>query len=296
MITTFLNNKSLYYLYKSCKFDFFSDNYNYHWKQLYIKIFGNLKKNITPKYWSYFYILSSNNRCVDCHNITQCIEPFYNIILCNKCKKLHNCLQLITFTTAKNEFKLSSNDLNNIEYIEVDNPHYKCSPNMKLYLKSDVYNYSLNKYKNEEGLQKEKEKSSNRKLKIEENKNKKINQRENELANELSKLGLTIRPDSQLCHNYIHNKLDKCFSLEAVVNMTYETNWLYTKTNYKSELDKAIKEELENLCIWNGGKYYKGIHREAYENVKDDVIESVIEKYGDIPPMPSSFDNHLNDH
>lgn len=283
-ISTFLNEKSLYNLYKSAKFDIFSENYNYHWKQLYINTFGNLRRVITPKYWSYFYVLSANNRCVDCHNTTQCNEPFYNITLCNKCKKLHKCLQLITYTTAKNEFKLLPNDFIKMEYIEVDNPHYKCSPNMKLYLKSDIYNYSLNKYNNEEGLQKEKEKSSNRKLKIKENKTIKINQREYELKFELSKFGLTIRPDSNLCFNYIHNKLDKSYTLEKVVNMIYETNWLYTKTNYKSELDKAIKEELEYLCIYNGGKHYKGIHHEAYENVKDDVIESIIEKYGD-PPL-----------
>lgn len=198
LITTFVDVKSLYTLYESYRFYFFSENYNYYWKNLYIKTFGNLKREITPKYWSCFYILSLNKRCVDCNNITYNNEPFYNIKICNKCKKLHKCLQLITYTTAKNDFYLSSKDLINIEHIEVDNPHYKSGYNMKLYLKSDVYKYSLNKYIDEEGLQKRKEKSLDRKLKLRENKIIKTIQQKNILINKISMTNLTMFPGTTL--------------------------------------------------------------------------------------------------
>ncbi|CAG5081255.1 hypothetical protein [Parvicella tangerina] len=45
---------------------------------------------------------------------------------------------LVTRKTLKEEYQLSNEQIKKLQFIEVDNPHFKCAGNMKLYLKAQA--------------------------------------------------------------------------------------------------------------------------------------------------------------
>jgi len=71
--------------------------------------------------------------------------------------------------------------------------------------------------------------------------------RKKELEEELRKYKLEIRPDSRLCYCYIHEKLDKTWSLDKVVFEICVTNWLWNYTDYKDRCDYVLKHMMNNF-------------------------------------------------
>lgn len=64
-----------------------------------------------------------------------------------KAIELHQGRRLAGFTISKSKAKsmynLTDKDIKNIRFLEVDNPHYKCAPKMKLYLQKELeYKFS----------------------------------------------------------------------------------------------------------------------------------------------------------
>jgi hypothetical protein len=109
------------------------------WLQKYITNFGKIKRVIDMTLWKYYYYCRLNSICIKCSKKTVCIEPFYNISICIACRKLDERFTLVVLTTLKTVYKLKPSQIESLEYITVPNPHFKCAPKMKLYLKSDIY-------------------------------------------------------------------------------------------------------------------------------------------------------------
>lgn len=107
------------------------------WKSLVIKNYQTLcrccYKSLTFPY------------CISCKNILR----DYNI------SKLvfDDNEKCICKSTVIKDFHLSDKDLEDIDYTSVPNPHYKCSGEMKLYEKKDIYIAMYSKYGDEKGYE-----------------------------------------------------------------------------------------------------------------------------------------------
>jgi len=80
----------------------------------------------------------------------------------------------------------------------------------------------------------------------------KVKCRAKHLTDALNKIGLNIRHDSKLCHNWIDGTAEEWWTLDLVVNMCATMRWLYDYTPYRAELRKAIdaetREDAYKLC------------------------------------------------
>ena len=71
--------------------------------------------------------------CINCtSNDSVSLRKAFDLRLCKNCIELDE-FKLISKSRCKSEYKLSDNDLELFEVYEVDNPHFKCAPSMKLY-------------------------------------------------------------------------------------------------------------------------------------------------------------------
>lgn len=200
--------------------------------------------------------------------------------------------QYITKSKILTLYKLSSDDIADLECKFVKNPHYSCASEMCLYKLNDIielfkikYNVSsvdkiedkiaelnnLKKQKKEEKIQKQLEK---RKLQLSDpnmiqkikNKVKKTSQdREDILSNELNKYGLEMRADSDLCNSFINGCSD--LSLEETVNVMIEMDWFFRQTNYKKIFDKQMNKEWQ---IFNQEKKLYDYDYDQYNDMKPD--------------------------
>ena len=94
----------------------------------------------------------------------------------------------------------------------------------------------------EDELDKEIERRRKRKKELATKRLNKCSIRRNELQEALKKYGLQIRDDSKLCHGYIDGSL-KDWSLNDVVDMCRQMNWLFTHTNYEKRVHENIQAE-----------------------------------------------------
>jgi hypothetical protein len=88
-----------------------------------------------------------------------------------KCTMSHEKYKCITKTKAKTSFYLNDADLEELKYIERDNPNYKKAAPMRLYLYSDVIAIRDLKYSNFEHVKQYKEQLKKDKLQKKEKKN-----------------------------------------------------------------------------------------------------------------------------
>lgn len=51
--------------------------------------------------------------------------------------------------------------------------------------------------------------------------------------------GLSLRPDSRLCHSYIHGTLGDDWDIDKVVRECCMMHWLHTYTNYQHRIHQA---------------------------------------------------------
>jgi hypothetical protein len=51
----------------------------------------------------------------------------------------------VTKLTLKKKYGLNSKEIESLDFIEVDNPHFKSAGNMKLYLRGEAYRLQLKK-------------------------------------------------------------------------------------------------------------------------------------------------------
>jgi len=192
-------------------------------------------------------------------------NPFYHLPICSICQKIY--LPMITKTTAKNRYLLTNTQLAELPSICVDNPHYRKASNMTLFLEKDCQYVAADDL--EEKIQHKLDASNKRKENRQE--------REISLKNALTKVGLKIRPDSKLCQEFIDDRLDEdIWTLDKVVEMCQEMNWLHTKTNYRQLLKTAISDEIElyksySNC-YNFQDIYDDIEPQIRKKIKDEFL------------------------
>lgn len=108
------------------------------------------------------------NKCSFCDTPYIDTEMYttFNIKTCRDCKR---SIKLITKTTALKEYLLTNEDLNKLNFITRPNPHKGNWHDMCLYMEEEVKKVSMNKFENEETLEKVKEERKeiikNRKIK-----------------------------------------------------------------------------------------------------------------------------------
>ena len=223
----------------------------------------------------------SQIECEVCNRKTKCINYFYNNRICRSCEKDNDKYKTITKTTAKKEYFLNDDDLEKIDCLEVNNPHYSCASSMKLYCVNQVIKLADEKYKSSfdqvkrEKEEKRKIRQRNKKIKLKEKENNE-NKRRQELQQALFKYDLKIREDSRLCQGYIDGSIN--WELTNVVKMCCEMHWLYNYTDYRSQIDKEIKENKNIFEYFN------------FEEIESDVRSDVINKLGYPDTWPWMFD------
>lgn len=92
-----------------------------------------------------------NNRqktpCIHCARLTTRRHPILDLSLCQPCQAGRpDEYKYITKTRALDEYRLKPADLNRLRSHPVDNPHYKISYPMQLYLRSHIEGISQEKW------------------------------------------------------------------------------------------------------------------------------------------------------
>jgi len=170
--------------------------------------------------------------------------------LCDECNALPQHV-VICKSTAKSRYCLTDNELEEIDYTEVTNPHFKCASNMKLYLEYDVLEFCAVKYGSIDLMWKlfgEKDKKKEeRKAKREANaairrrrEEEAADERRRVLLSDLADLGLELRRDSRLCNSYIEG--DSNMDSAEIACIMYEMKFLFRETNYSDILDDRLAE------------------------------------------------------
>jgi hypothetical protein len=99
--------------------------------------------------------------------------------------------------------------------------------------------------------------------------------RKQELIQAMNKVGLKVRHDSRLCQKYINYKLDNTWTLDKVVNMCCEMEWLFNYTNYKQLLDEKLYDSKHQHQHQPKEEW-----RVYFENCDKEVRNEVFENYG----------------
>src|SRR6185503_14129605 len=82
--------------------------------------------------------------CEECNKDESTLKR-YNMNVCEKCSKMDKYTSICK-TTALKDYKLTENDIANIDYKELKNPHYSCAGTMKLYKLSEIKNAACVKH------------------------------------------------------------------------------------------------------------------------------------------------------
>lgn len=141
----YLNFEDMWNVFKVCP-NLFREDYNWCWKAIFDTTI-KLPRKIGAKSWGIAYCKIVTRRCFNCFDLTNRIDHFYCIPMCSKCAKEVSALKCITKTTAKTQYCLSDKDLEQLDYLEVTNPHYRCASPAMLFLMSDVIKLANRKFK-----------------------------------------------------------------------------------------------------------------------------------------------------
>lgn len=260
-IFKYLNYKDLLSVFRAYVTPIFWHNKNNLWENDLNKFAQGLPRQFNFVSYGITCIKYYNSLCFYCMDKTYSLNDFYKLPICKKCQEQH--LPMITKTMAKTYYLLTDKQLIKLPFITKRNGYGGLT---SLFLKKDIE--LLAPIDLEDKLKIKEERSTIRKQK----KDERLNKRRQELTNELKKYGLHIREDSKLCQGYIDGSLDKGWTLNKVVSMCREMNWLYTKTNYKKLLDKALKK-----AQYEDDEYYN--FNETYYEVEPTIREEVKKRY-----------------
>lgn len=144
-VVSYLDKKSIIKLSYTNKKNNKIDN-EYTWKtkckKEYPIIFSSFKIVLN---WKVKYIKLLNYNCVNCNKKTKNYNEFFNIKICRKCEKNNEKYHMVSYTKAIKDYFLSKMDLSKINYINRNNP-FNSSQQLKLFLKTDIFNYIKNHY------------------------------------------------------------------------------------------------------------------------------------------------------
>ena len=259
-----------------------SQAYWRHYLTINTKFFSNTRVIRTFTNWGEIWVRYLNSYCLYCHSESARTDSWYEVPVCNDCKRQPNSIfECLTKTIAKKEYMLTDGDLDHLEYIETRNPYYRNASPMNLFLKSDVVAYANKKYDGK--FQEVKDKKATKSKATKEKKATRREVRTAELKAALEMEGLELRSDSKLCQNYVDNKLHESWTIKAVVAMCAEMRWLHNHTNYPQLLKEAVHDMAEQIAEYEG---WHGAHQKAYDEVEPDVRRQVLLKNPKPPIFP----------
>lgn len=250
-ILEFLNLDDMIKLMKLCKsLNVLIDNEEF-W--MIICNYCDLKLNKRAKKYKTFKSLVIKNYSLLCRNCYKSLKFPY----CISCKNILREYNISKFffdedekcickTTAIKDFHLSNKDLEDIDYISIPNPHYKCSGDMKLYEKKDIYIAMYNKYGDEKGYEY-----------LYKRKNKKKIDKKQKLKH------INTKKYKSICDEYLSGKI----SMKKLEEKIFERDEREKKIN-RLNLGKDYYNEIINY-IEKGGDidFVKGIYERRKELV-----------------------------
>lgn len=156
--------------------------------------------------------------------------------------------EYISKTEALKKYHLNKNDIEELDYKEKVNPHYRSGPKMRLYKLDDIEKIFMDKYNVEyhdimirveelDEIRKRRSDNIKRKRMIREN------ERKEKLSEALKSVGLVIRNDSRLCQNYISGELN---NLEYIKKKMCQMKYLHEYIDIR-KYKKRAKEEFSFL-------------------------------------------------
>lgn len=193
--------------------------------------------------------------------LPQTLEDYKVIPICRECKKESELMAKITKTDAKSRYGLTEKDINNLNYEARTNPVYRSAAAMKLFYVSDVESAALKKFKLSsvqellDFIDERRTKRATRTEQIRERKKLSNEERRNNLKNELEKVGLELRSDSQIADWYITNS-KRAHTLEKSVELIRRAHIVHQHVGeyYRHLLDvgyEGLKGERYNHEEWS---------------------------------------------
>ncbi|CAO3664728.1 unnamed protein product [Umbelopsis vinacea] len=149
--------------------------------------------------------------------------------------------QTVTKSTAKEIYKLTDMDLDELYVTYVRNPHYRTAAPMHLYDKEDVIRLARQAHGGDVGIKAARTATSTRGRAIRDTRRLQVESRTTLLTERLEQAGLTLREDSRLCQQYIDNGHR---DVDEIVTTMKEMAWYFRCTDYES-LRVTYEEEYD---------------------------------------------------
>jgi hypothetical protein len=235
-------------------------------------IFSYLFDCKKDEYSSYkrYYQENYMNYCYISKRFYNLFYPSFDKILIMKDNLYKEKEKYICKSTAKEEYCLKEDELEyEIEYILVNNPHYRSSPPMKLYQIRDILDYMNKKYGNRENhlkilkeLELKKKESSIKRIEIKDKRRINIDK----LINKYN-----IHNNDQVYIDYYDNYINK--GTPSLKKIEEEIIYFINRRNRKNEI--IDKMNYFNLNIYIN---YDIVRKFIYENYKtsDEVIDILL--------------------
>lgn len=149
--------------------------------------------------------------------------------------------QTVTKSTAKEIYKLTDMDLEELYVTYVRNPHYRTAAPMHLYDKEDVIRLARQAHGGDVGIKAARTATSARGRAIRDTRRLQVESRTTLLTERLEQAGLTLREDSRLCQQYIDNGHR---DVDEIVTTMKEMAWYFRCTDYET-LRVTYEEEYD---------------------------------------------------
>jgi hypothetical protein len=213
--------------------------------------------------------------CIKCNHRDGIPNDLFDVRICRFCREDKE-YKTICKGTAKKNYYLTDKDLDELKCVYAKNPHYRSGPAMTIYAEKDVVRAFCDKYEVEAGaamtekldwLQQQRDQRGKT---IKDGKKKNRDARRKELTEAMTKCGLKIRGDSQLCSGYIDGTI-KDWSVDAVVHRMCQVKYLFDYC----DIDSCFEEAKRRRYQW-----------ELYDEPLFDIAEDIaLERHGGYPKV-----------
>lgn len=151
-------------------------------------------------------------------------------------------LRRITQSTAKKDYRLKEDDLEQLECMLHRNPYGRRSPPMKLYYVSDVRIAALRRFGSRPAFEVALAMAQNRQRKARMTKAERMAERERVLVHKLQEHGCELRDDSRLCSAYIERGVG---DPQAIATIMEEMQFFHNHTRYADIISRNIEDALD---------------------------------------------------
>lgn len=167
---------------------------------------------------------------------------------CEKCRDDPE-YKLIYKTTAKKKYRLTDDDIKQLECFESESYQHRCT--VTLVREIDAMNCFCDKNKitideieeTIENMDSIKKKRSQKRLETKQNKK---DERKKDLKRALKRAGLELRTDSKLCEGFINGDI-KDWTIDKIVNRMCQMKYLYDYADMDKYIEKANHDQMEEL-------------------------------------------------